>query len=104
MPNAEVGIVVVNISGREFKIKCPADKVAELQKAAKYLNDKMQDVHRGDKFITIDRVAITAALNIAHELILERQRVHTAASEPSMLEKKLFDLQKKIDLALVSPA
>jgi cell division protein ZapA len=66
--------VIINILDREFKIKCPTDKVAELKKAASYLSDKMQEVRHGNKFITIDRVAVIAALNIAHELILEKQQ------------------------------
>jgi cell division protein ZapA len=102
MPNAEAGIVVVNIFEREFKIKCPEDKVAELQKAAKYLNEKMQEVRRGDRFITIDRIAITAALNIAHELILEKQHLHSSASSENFAEKHLISLQQKLDQALAS--
>ncbi|CAL7959492.1 cell division protein ZapA [Gammaproteobacteria bacterium] len=70
MINSITDTVTVNILDREFKIRCPKDKVTELKKAAVYLNDKMQEVHHGNKLITIDRVAVTAALNIAHELIL----------------------------------
>jgi len=40
MPNSELDIAAVNIMGREFKIKCPKDKTAELQKAAAYLMAK----------------------------------------------------------------
>jgi len=74
MTNSVTDTVTVNILDREFKVKCPKDKVDELKKAAIYLNDKMQEVHRGNKLITIDRVAVTAALNIAHELILAKQQ------------------------------
>ncbi len=102
MSNSEVGIVVVNIFGREFKIKCPEDKIVELQKAARYLNEKMQEVHRGDRFITIDRIAITAALNIAHELILEKQHLHSSADSKNVVEKHLVSLQRKLDQALAS--
>ena len=96
MPNSEINIAVVNIMGREFKIKCPKDKTAELQKAAAYLNDKMQEVQRGDKFITIDRIAITAALNIAHELILEKQHLRTHTADLKELNKRLLNLKHKL--------
>lgn len=75
MINSTTDTVTVSILGREFKIKCPKDKIAELKKAATYLDSKMQEVHHGNKLITIDRVAITAALNIANELILTKQQV-----------------------------
>jgi cell division protein ZapA len=102
MPNSEIDLAVVNIMGREFKIKCPKDKVHELQEAALYLNGKMQEVQHGDKFITIDRVAITAALNIAHELMLEKQHLQTHSSDHRVLNKRLFVLRQKLSQALES--
>lgn len=69
MPNSITSTVVINVLDRELKIKCPKDKIAELQTAASYLDDKMRQIHNGNKLIPIDRIAITAALNIAHELI-----------------------------------
>jgi len=104
MPNAEVDLTVVNILGREFKINCPKDKTSELQKAATYLSNKMQEVQRGDKFITIDRIAITAALNIAHELMLEKQHLQTHSSDHHDLNKRLLILRQKLEQALVASA
>lgn len=97
-----MNIVMINISGREFKIKCPRDKIAELQKAAKYLNEKMQETQHGDRSITIDRVAITAALNITHELILEKQLIKKDFGDHNELNGRLLGLQRKLDLALAS--
>ena len=70
MQNPVTNTVTISILDREFKIKCPKDKTAELKKAADYLDNKIKEVHRGNRLATFDRVAITAALNIAHELIL----------------------------------
>jgi cell division protein ZapA len=103
MSGIEVDVAVVNIMGREFKIKCPKDKINELQQAAAYLNDKMQEVQHGDKFITIDRVAITAALNIAHELILEKQHLQTDSSKQSVLDKRFHSLKQKLAETLATP-
>jgi cell division protein ZapA len=102
MPSSEIDVAVVNIMGREFKIKCPKDKIAELQKAAAYLNGKMQEVQKGDKFISIDRVAITAALNIAHELILEKRQLKTHSSNHNALDKRFINLKQKLTEALAS--
>lgn len=89
---------------REFKIKCPLDKTAELQKAADYLNDKMQDIQHGDKSITIDRVAIAAALNIAHELIIEKKQLRSQSSDTNKSSKRFLNLKNKLDEALASTA
>jgi cell division protein ZapA len=85
--------VTINIMDRELKIKCPKDKVAELQEAATYLDNKMREIHHSNKLITIDRVAITAALNIAHELIIEKQNPQVNIGD---LNKRLLDLKNKL--------
>ncbi len=102
MASTEADVVAVNIFEREFKIKCPKDKVMELQQAAKYLNEKMQEVSHGDEFITIDRVAITAALNIAHELILAKHSSLNPVSNSDMLGEQLLRLNEKVDQALAN--
>ncbi|EKD45673.1 MAG: hypothetical protein ACD_69C00184G0002 [uncultured bacterium] len=104
MPNSELDITAVNIMGREFKIKCPKDKTAELQKAAAYLNGKMKDIQHGDKSITMDRIAIAAALNIAHELILEKQHSQTNTSHLKESNKHFSNLKHKLDQALANSA
>jgi cell division protein ZapA len=93
--------ITVKILDRDFKIKCPKDKIAELQNAASYLDDKMREIHHNNKLSTIDRIAITAALNIANELILIKQKSQTSTDE---LEKRLFDLKNKLHQALESAA
>lgn len=89
----ETDVINVKIMDREFKIKCPKNKIIELQEASSYLNDKMRDISNGDKFITIDRIAVAAALNIAHELILEKRQNQSQISE---LNKRVFDLKNKL--------
>ena len=99
---SEIDVVLINIMGREFKIKCPKDKIDELQKAADYLDSKMQEVRRGDKSIAIDRVAITAALNIAHDLILAKQNPHSKSNDDNVPSESLDNLKQKINRALAS--
>jgi cell division protein ZapA len=93
MPNSVTDTVTINIMDREFKIKCPNDKVAELQEAATYLDDKMRDTYHGNKLIPIDRIAITAALNIVHELILEKQQPKSHICD---LNERLLNLKNKL--------
>jgi cell division protein ZapA len=78
---------------REFNIKCPKDKIDELQEAAAYLDNKMRETHSGNKLIPIDRVAITAALNIVHELTLEKQQ---SQSHVGNLSERLLNLKNKL--------
>lgn len=102
MSNPEIELVTVNIMGREFKIKCPFDKTRELQKAADYLNSKMEEVQHGDRSVAMDRIAIAAALNIAHELTIEKQLPKSQPQNLEELDKHIFDLQHKLDMALAN--
>ena len=57
------------IMGREFRVACPEEEQAGLLEAVDYLNRKMLDIRDGGKVIGLERIAIMAALNIAHELL-----------------------------------
>jgi cell division protein ZapA len=59
----------ITIMGREFRVACPEDEQAGLLEAVDYLNRKMLDIRDGGKVIGLERIAIMAALNIAHELL-----------------------------------
>ena len=59
----------VTIMGREFRVACPEDQQAGLLEAVDYLNKQMLDIRDGGKVIGLERIAIMAALNIAHELL-----------------------------------
>jgi len=97
MSDSIADTVVIQLLDREFSIKCPKDNVAELQNAASYLDNKMREVYHGNKLIPIDRVAITAALNVAHELLSEKQQSQAQIYNSN---KRLLDLQNKLCQAL----
>lgn len=96
MSNTITDTVTINIMDREFKIKCPKDKITELQEAATYLDNKMRDIHNGNKTITIDRIAVTAALNIAHELVLAKQVNQVNLDSGGLINERLLNLNNKL--------
>ena len=59
----------ITIMGREFRVACPEEEQAGLLEAVDYLNKKMIEIRDAGKVIGIERIAIMAALNIAHELL-----------------------------------
>lgn len=62
----------ITIMGREFRVACPEDEQAGLLEAVEYLDKKMTEVRDRGKVIGLERIAIMAALNIAHELLSTR--------------------------------
>jgi|SRR6476620_4027351 cell division protein ZapA len=59
----------INVMGREFRIACPENEQKGLLEAVDYLNRKMNEIRDNGKVIGLERIAIMAALNIAHELL-----------------------------------
>jgi cell division protein ZapA len=67
--NAEPKGLQINIMGREFRVACPDNEQQGLLQAVDYLNKKMIEIRDHGKIIGLERIAIMAALNIAHELL-----------------------------------
>lgn len=67
--SAEPRGLQINIMGRDFRVACPEEDQKGLLEAVEYLNRKMQEIKGGGKVIGLERIAIMAALNIAHEYL-----------------------------------
>jgi len=67
-----VNTLDVSILDRDFRIACAPDERVELLEAVAYLDKKMRDIRDQGKVVTVERIAIMAALNIAHELLTTR--------------------------------
>jgi len=87
----------VEILGKVYSIRCPEDELNHLNKAAKYLNDKMQEVKDSGKAINLERIAIMAAINISYELLLKD---NDKAGLVQNLNQKLIMLNDKISEAM----
>lgn len=90
-------IFEVEILGKTYQMKCPANEAYALERAAAYLNAQMQSIREKHEVVSTDKVLVTAALNIAHQLfVLE----HKTLEEEQQLQARLNSLQDKIDSAL----
>ncbi|KPK14250.1 MAG: cell division protein ZapA [Betaproteobacteria bacterium] len=67
--NAEAKGLQINVMGREFRVACPDNEQKGLLEAVDYLNKKMNEIRDAGKIVGLERIAIMAALNIAHELL-----------------------------------
>jgi cell division protein ZapA len=67
--SAEPKGLQINIMGRDFRVACREDEQAGLLEAVDYLNKKMQEIRSAGKVVGLERIAIMAALNIAHEFL-----------------------------------
>ena len=86
--------VDITLLGRSFRVACSKDEEPALAAAALYLDNKMREIREQGKVIGIERIAIMAALNIAHELITSGG-AHQAAQRA-----RIAELTRLVDTAL----
>lgn len=89
--------IKVQILGKEYPIACPAEEHHDLLLAARYLDDKMRQIRDNGRVIGTERVAVIAALNLAHEL-LQAQQINRKLSQD--LRGRFSSLHDKVDTAL----
>ena len=88
--------VSVRIMGKEYKISCPEGEHESLIASAERVNDSMQKIRNGGKALGAERVAVMAAINIAHELINST----TSTNSNEAVIAQIDSLQRSIDTVL----
>lgn len=63
----------IKILDKSYTIACPVEERHALLDSARLLDEKMRHIRDNDKVLGAERVAIIAALNLAHELLQERK-------------------------------
>ena len=89
----------VKILDKEYRISCPQDEEASLQKAAQLLNEKMKEIKSGGKVIGLERIAVMAALNMSYELL---QTKDNQIENSSDAQEQIKLMMSKLDQALTS--
>jgi cell division protein ZapA len=86
----------INVMGREFRVACPENEQKELLEAVDYLNKKMSDIRDNGKVIGLERIAIMAALNIAHELLTTK----VGGFDMAGIKRRMQHIETMLDQAI----
>ncbi|MDF3982646.1 cell division protein ZapA [Luteibacter sp. PPL201] len=86
--------VALRLLDREFHIACAPEERAGLVAAAQFLDGKMRELKSNAKVPGFDRIAVLAAVSIAHELLTLRGE---RANQEQALTDGLAALRKKLD-------
>ena len=89
--------IEVSILDRTLKIACKEEEKADLLSAVEYLDAKMREIKASSKVLSVERVAIMAALNIAHELLSVRR---ASDFDSEAFERRMKSMADAIDLAM----
>jgi cell division protein ZapA len=94
--SAEPKGLQINVMGREFRVACPEDEQKGLLEAVAYLNKKMGEIRDNGKVIGLERIAIMAALNIAHELLATK----VGGFDIAELKRRMESMETLLDQAM----
>ena len=86
--------VNVKILDREYTVGVEPAERDSLVAAAQLLDARMREVRGSNRMAAIDRVAVLAALNLAHELLQLRSQ---SEQRDQALNQTLGELNRKLD-------
>jgi cell division protein ZapA len=92
--------LIVKILSKEYQISCPNGTETELQAAAAYLDEKMNEIRNNGRIISFEGMLMTAAINLAHEVVQQNIK---QASDNKNLVNNLNLLEKKLNHVLQKP-
>lgn len=82
---------------KEYVVACPYDERSALLDAAEFLNTRMREIRDSGKVVGLDRIAVMAALNLAHEFL----KVHDRETRlDSGAGQKVRALRERVEGAL----
>lgn len=86
--------VSIRLLDREYTVGCEPAEREQLLAAARMLDSKMREIRGSNRMAALDRVAVLAALNFAHEL---QQLRGEGDQRDRELSRTLDELHRKLD-------
>lgn len=90
--------VKVRILGKELQMGCAAQEEEALERAARYVDASMKESRDRNKTLSVEKIAIVTAVNIANELL----KSGNSGDVDSSLHHRLETLNAKLDALLES--
>ncbi|HTD30631.1 MAG TPA: cell division protein ZapA [Steroidobacteraceae bacterium] len=97
MSQGEPARVSVRIMEKEYMVACPYEERSALLDAAEFLNGRMREIRDSGKVLGHDRIAVMAALNLAHEFLKGKDR---ESKLDSGVGHKVRALRERVESAL----
>jgi cell division protein ZapA len=81
-------IISLKIAGIDYQLYCPEDEQDILIEAADYLNKKIKKLKRQTKFLSVEKVAILAGLEITNEMMRSSLEIEENHKSEDLEDKK----------------
>jgi len=97
------GGLTINLLGREFRVACREGDEAALLASVEYVNRRMKEVRDTGKVAGNERIALLAALNIAHEFLSNPCKSSAGASQDAAaIRRRIVVMQETLEAALAA--
>ena len=94
---ADPKTVEVTLLGRSYRVACEDHEREALMQAVAYLDAKMNEIKKAGKVVGSERIAVMAALNVAHELLGLKLG---SGFDLGQAKRRLTALESQIDAAI----
>ncbi|MCM8612249.1 cell division protein ZapA [Accumulibacter sp.] len=109
MPN-DTSFLDITLLGKEYRVACPPEQRGALLDAAGYVDGKMRDIAEKTRNNIAERIAVMAALNIAHEhlgldqgIVAQHQKIESEIGlDMEALRRRISAMEAELDAVLKS--
>src|SRR3990167_3551564 len=102
--SGEPNFLDVKIMGREYRVACTPEEREALLSAVDLVDNKMREIAQRTKNTIAERVAVMAALNIAHEHLSSASgdagKEFSEAVDTSETKRRIDDMGARLDAVL----
>ena len=89
--------IEVTLLGRTYRVACGDGEYEALMQAVAYLDGKMNDIRKNGKVMGAERIAVMAALNVAHELLSVKLG---AGFDVGQAKRRIAAIESQLDAAI----
>ena len=93
--------VTIKVLDKDYRIACPPHEQEGLMASARLLDGRMREIRQTGRVIGSDRIAVLAALNLAHELV---QLHRGQGGQDPETTRRLSQIQERVAAALSGEA
>ena len=82
-------LITIQLLDKILQIRCPEEKAVELQKSARYLDQKMREIANTGRALSQERIVLMAAIHSIYELLEQQnQKDHACGSCKYLCRKR----------------
>jgi cell division protein ZapA len=89
--------IEVQLLGRSYRVACTDGEREALLQAVAYLDGKMNEIRKSGKVMGAERIAVMAALNVAHELLTVKLG---AGFDIGQAKRRISAIESQLDAAI----